>query len=116
MEFRYLGFDQLDNARSYRFDVAEDGQPIKHCTVTVDLSLFHTHGVGIQDGPSLSASKLTADLERQFTGDHRLTAEDLQTHADACALAAAERAATRKSPRRRPAPAQASSPWRNSGS
>ena len=39
--------------------------------VTAELPLFHTHGVGIQEGPGLSAKKLVADLERDFSGASR---------------------------------------------
>jgi hypothetical protein len=116
MEVRYLGFDQRLNARAYRFDVLEKGQPARHCTVTADLSLFLTHSVGIQEGPTLCASKLTADLGSNVDGIHELTGEDLRLHADARIQAEARRAEMRKSPRRRPTPAtEERTPWRNSG-
>jgi hypothetical protein len=115
MELRYLGFEQQQNARSYQFDVLEKGQPTRRFTVIADLSLFLTHRVGIQEGPALSASKLAADLERNFDGVHELTAEDLRAHANARSVAEAQRAATRKSPRRHPSQAGERSPWRNSG-
>jgi len=115
MEVRYLGFEQQQNARLYQFDVVEKGQPARRFTVTADLSLFLTHRVGIQEGPALSASKLAADLERNFDGVHELTAEDLRAHANARSLAEAQRAEMRKPPRRRPSPAGERSPWRNSG-
>ncbi len=114
MEVRYLGFEQLDNARAYRFDVVEKGQPAKSFTVTADLSLFLKHRVGIQEGPTLSASKLTADLENNVDGEHELTAADLSSHASARSLAEAQRAEARRSPRRRP-PGKDQSPWRNPG-
>jgi len=114
MEVRYLGFEQQQSARSYRFDVVEKGQPTKHFIVIADLSLFHTHGVGIQEGPALSASKLVADLKSDFAGAHELTAEDLLSYVHARSLAAAKRAEMRKPPRRRPSPAEARTPWRGS--
>ena len=43
MELRYLGFDQLDNARAYRFDVIAKGEATRQLSVTVDLGLFRTH-------------------------------------------------------------------------
>ena len=112
MEVRYLGFEQLQNARTYRFDIVEKGQPNKSCIVTADLSLFHTHHVGIQEGPSLSAGKLVADLEREFVGAHELTAEDLLSHVNARAMAEAKRIEMRRTPRRRPTQAEERSPWR----
>jgi hypothetical protein len=98
VEVRYLGFDQQQNARSYRFDVIEKGQPARRFTVNADLTLFLTHHVGIQEGPTLSASKLAADLERNFDGPHELTSEDLRSHANARTLAEAQRAEMRRSP------------------
>jgi len=114
VELRYLGFKQRDNARAYRFDVVEKGQPPKGFIVTADISLFHTHGVVIQEGPSLCANKLTADLKRDFDGAHELTAEDLLVYVNARSVAAAKRAGRRKAPGRRPSPAGERSPWRNS--
>lgn len=117
MEIRYLGFDQRQNARVYRFDVRRDGHLTREVSVTADVAVFRDHSVGIQEGPVLSGNKLTADLERGWEGEHELTADDVRAYADAKALAGAQRAGTRKTPRRRPG-AQADaqkSPWRNFG-
>jgi hypothetical protein len=118
MEVRYLGFEQQQNARAYRFDVLEKGQPNRHFTVTADLTLFLQYHVGIQEGPTLSASKLAADLESNSDGAHELTGDDLRSHVNARALAEAQRAEARKTPRRRPAPpapVEQRSPWRPYG-
>ena len=118
MEIRYLGFDQRQNSRVYRFDVRTDGHLTKQVSVTADMTAFRNHSVGIQDGPFLSGNKLTADLERGWEGEHELTAADIRAYADAKALAGAQRAATRKAPRRKPgmqAETQQKSPWRNFG-
>jgi hypothetical protein len=37
MELRYLGFDQLENARAYRFDVIAKGEPNRQVVVTADF-------------------------------------------------------------------------------
>jgi hypothetical protein len=116
MEVRYLGFSQQRNARAYRFDVIVKGQPVRHFTVTADLALFRTHDVGIQEGPSLSANKLTADLEKNFDGMHELTGDDLRVHADGRRRAEAERAGMRSAVRHRPPASAAASPhWRHFG-
>ena len=118
MEIRYLGFDQRQNSRVYRFDVRSDGRQTKEVSVTADIAVFRNHSVGIQEGPFLSGNKLTADLERGWEGEHELTAADVRAYADAKALAGARRAGTRNAPRRRPgvqAETQPKSPWRNSG-
>ncbi|HZT30300.1 MAG TPA: hypothetical protein VFA33_10480 [Bryobacteraceae bacterium] len=116
MELRYLGFDQLQNARAYRFDVIAKGEATRHFVVTVDLELFRTHHVGIQEGPSLCGHKLLVDLEASSEGTHELTTEDLRLYAEARAAAEARRLDARKGgPRRPKAPADLSqSPWRNS--
>jgi len=118
VEIRYLGFDQRHNSRVYRFDVRIDGHLTKQVAVSVDIAVFRNHSVGIQEGPSLSGNKLTADLERGWQGEHELTAADVRAYADAKALADVQRAATRKAPRRRlgvQAETQQKSPWRNFG-
>jgi hypothetical protein len=116
MELRYLGFDQLENARGYRFDLVAKGDPNRHFVVTVDLGLFRTHGVGIQEGPSLCAQKLLADLESRTEGEHELTPEDLRVYASGRAAAEARRIEARKGASRRPKtpPAHAPSPWQSS--
>ena len=118
MEIRYLGFDQSQNSRVYRFDVCIDGRLTKQVSVTADIAVFRNHSVGIQEGPLLSGNKLSADLERGWEGEHELTAADVRAFADAKALADVQRAGARKAPRRRPgaqAETQQKSPWRNFG-
>ncbi len=112
MELRYLGFDALMNARGYRFDLMVRGEPAKHFVVKVDLALFRTHGVGIQEGPGLCAHKLAADLETCSGGIHELTAEDLRAYADARASAEAQKAEARSASRRPKPPLSSQSPWR----
>ena len=103
MEIRYLGFDQRQNFRVYRFDVRADGRLTEQVSVTADIAVFRVHSVGIQEGPLLSANKLTAD--------------DVRAYADARALADAQRGA-RKTSRRRPeaeAETQEKPSWRDFG-
>src|ERR1051326_2908437 len=105
MELRYLGFEQLQNARRYRFDLVAKGDATRQFVVTVDLALFRAHGVGIQEGPSLCAQKLLADLESCPEGAHELTTDDLRAYAEKRAAAEARRIEARKSgPRRQKAP------------
>ena len=118
VEIRYLGFDQRQNSRVYRFDVRINGHLTKQVSVTADIAVFRDHRVGIQEGPFLSGNKLMADLERGWEGAHELTAADVQAFADTKALADAQRAGARKAPRHRtgvPAEAQHKSPWRSFG-
>ena len=118
MEIRYLGFEQRQNSRVYQFDVRMEGRLVKKASVTADMAVFRNHSVGIQEGPALCVNKLTADLEGGSEGEHELTAADVRDFADAKALAATQRAKTRKSPHRRsggPADTLEKSPWRNFG-
>ena len=82
-----MGFEQRQNARAFQFSVMEKGQPSRHFVVTADLGLFLANRVALQEGPTLSASKLAADLAKNFEGEHQLTADDLREHADAVSLA-----------------------------
>ncbi len=113
MELRYLGFEQLQNARGYRFDVMEKGDMPRQFVVTVDLALFRAHRVGIQEGPSLCARKLAADIGKLSGPTHELTPEDLQAYADARAAAETRRIEARRGGQRRPKPPVgiSQSPW-----
>ena len=64
MELRYMGFQQKQNRRLYRFDMNDAGtkSSIPH-VVSVDMDLFLRHHVGIQEGPALCAQKINADIE-----------------------------------------------------
>jgi hypothetical protein len=112
VELRYQGFDQLQNARGYRFDLVVKGDAARHFVVTVDLSLFRMYQVGIQEGPSLCAQKLAADLENCPEGAHELTTDDLRLYADARTAAAARKLEARQGARRpKPPGSSAPSPW-----
>jgi len=104
MELRYLGFDQSKNKRLYSFDHNAKGQPATRFVVSVDIALFLKHHVGIQEGPTLCAQKLAADLEADRQGDHELSNEDLIVYVNGRAAKEAQRAALRRpGPHRRPA-------------
>ena len=125
MQVRYLGFEQAKGARAYQFDVLEDGVPTRQFIVTVDLALFRAHQVGIQEGPTLCAGKLKADLIKGPDGLHELTGEDLRAYSAARTLEQERRAELRQSGRRRGAPPASAgtgpagtdtrSGWRNFG-
>jgi len=103
MELRYLGFDQKQNTRQYKFDGVANGQPTLHFVVTADLALFLAHRIGIQEGPSLCAHKLSAAQQAATEVKLELTNEDLRAHADARSMAEARKAEARRvGVRRRP--------------
>jgi hypothetical protein len=102
MELRYMGFDQKQNTRTYRFERVAKGEPTILFVITADLALFLKHHVGIQEGPALCAHKLTA-AEAIDGGDHQLTNEDILAYATACAAEGARKAEARRAGvRRRP--------------
>ena len=96
MEFRYLGFDQTLNTRTYRFKSMVNGDPALFFLVTADLNLFLAHHVGIQEGPALCAKKLATDLGNPAAENHELTHEDLRAYVSARALAEAQKAESRR--------------------
>src|SRR5438094_608986 len=99
MQVRYMGFDHIQSARAFHFEVLREGEAKLRRTVVVDLRLFLEHRVSIQEGPALSACKLTADLQNPFVGTHELTADDLRAYAARRAADDARRAGARKSRR-----------------
>lgn len=101
MELRYLGFDQLRSARAFRFEIMVKGASTRQAVVTADMALFLQFHVGIQDGPTLCAGKLAADIENQVEGDHVLTADDLRAHSESRAAAEAKRLEARSAAGRR---------------
>lgn len=114
MELRYMGFDQSRNMRVYKFGSSSvPGEPVSRFVVTVDLSLFLKHHINIQEGPTLCAQKLTADLQAQHQGEHELTNDDMVAYvADRAAAEARKAESRRRGPRRRkPEAGQPVSPW-----
>ena len=105
MDLRYMGFDQENSTRTYRFDCIAKGEPTVHLLIGVSLDLFLKNRVSIQDGPVLCAKKLASDLENVVTSKHTLTDEDLSAFTAARAESAARKADARmRQPRRHPAP------------
>lgn len=93
-----MGFDHVENARLFHFEVMTNDAKERR-TVQADLSLFPQHGLVIQEAPALCAQKLHELLTRGESEPHVLTAEDLSLHVHARQKAEADRAAVRKSRR-----------------
>ena len=102
MELRYLGFDQKQNTRTYKFDGVANGQPTVHFVVTADLALFLANRIGIQEGPTLCTHKLSTSQDSASDANLELTNDDLRAHVSARTMAEARKAeARRMGPRRR---------------
>jgi len=97
----------------YKFDRTAQGEPTARFMVSVDMALFLQHHVNIQEGPTLCAQKLKADLQAQHEGEHELTTGDLIAYVAGRAAAAALKAESRRpGPRRKKTePGQPVSPW-----
>jgi len=108
MELRYMGFDQKQSTRTYKFDGVANGQPTLHFLVTADLALFLAHRIGIQEGPTLCASKLSTAPAPAVDTNLVLTNDDLRAHASARSMAEARKAEARRTGVRRRPPTQPS--------
>ena len=106
MEFRYMGFDQQNNTRVYRFDRLTKGEPTIRIVMSADLRLFLTHRIGIQEGPALCAHKLAGDPGSSGSGQLQLTNDDMLAYTTARALTEARRAEVRARGGRRLRPAR----------
>jgi hypothetical protein len=98
MQFRYMGFDQARNIRSYRFDRIGQGETTRRFVVAVDLGLFLKHHVGVQEGPSLCFHKLSGDGAPELIVDEaqELTNDDLVAYVSAKILADERKASARR--------------------
>ncbi len=98
VQFRYMGFDQSESTRAYKFQRVAHGEEPRTFIVTTDLALFRKHRVGIQEGPGLCLRALMAELPGAASAPQpllprALTDEDLLAHL-----------ASRPVPARRPRP------------
>jgi hypothetical protein len=57
---RYLGFDQAQNVRAYRFERLLPGEETTTMLVSADMTLFAKHHVALQEGPGLCLHLLLA--------------------------------------------------------
>jgi len=113
MELRYRGFDQAQNTRVYEFDCRAEDKSTTRFAVSVDMALFLRHHVGIQEGPTLCAQKLTTDFEAQHRDEHKLTNADLLAYVAERTATKARKAESRGASHRgrKPEPRQAPVPW-----
>jgi cold shock CspA family protein len=85
VQLRYIGFEQNEYVRTFRFQAVMSGEQTRDYGVTVDLRMFQKHHVGIQEGPALCSRVLLAHLAAASNcGSQRngavLTEEDLVAH------------------------------------
>jgi hypothetical protein len=104
MQFRYMGFEQARNIRSYRFDGVAQGELTRRFVVAVDLDLFLKHHVGVQEGPSMCVRKLSTDGGPD-NPRQELTNDDLLAYVSARSLAEERKASSRRGHRKATVPA-----------
>src|ERR1700676_2236824 len=63
LHFRYAGFDQAKDVRSYLFQILPPTEDLKLIVVNAEMSLFVKHRVRIQDGPAICLHALAASPE-----------------------------------------------------
>ena len=99
VRFILMGFEQNAGVRLYAFEGIANGIRTKF-TVGVDLALIHGFGIQIQELPLLCRGLLERQLEDNETRTLTLTANDMRTYADNCAMAREATALKRKSARK----------------
>jgi len=98
-----LGFRSGEEQALVQLRPQRQGSTLDALRGELDIALFLKHHVGIQEGPTLCAQKLAADLEADRQGDHELSNEDLLVYVSGRAAKEAQRAALRRpGPHRRP--------------
>jgi hypothetical protein len=105
---RYVGFEQQGNIRAYRFEPIAPIKESQSFTMEVDLTLFRTHHVNLQEGPALCLQLLMSELVAAGA-DSGSTLRCSITDQKMSAYVAARPAPGTK-PGRRPAPAVSSPP------
>ncbi len=75
---RYLGFDQQNSIRAYRFERVIPGEDNVAFTVSTDLTLFAKLHVGLQEGPGLSRIVLVKGIADGKHQNLHLTEPDLE--------------------------------------
>ena len=79
---RYVGFDQANAVRTFKFERTFPGEAAELFRVTTDLALFAKHQITFQEGPALCLRLLTVELEIPGSPlpQRDLTEEDILTH------------------------------------
>lgn len=87
-DLRYMGFQEAEGVRSYRFDAVAAGDRAQRLTIRVEMALLLKHHVGVQEAPVLCLRKLAADLrDIPDAACHELNEGDLAAYASSRALA-----------------------------
>jgi hypothetical protein len=75
-QVRYLGFEQNNGVRTYRFERSLNGEPALPVVITADLRLFSKHHVAIQEGPAICL-RLISHPSPAVPVHHDITEDDM---------------------------------------
>jgi cold shock CspA family protein len=103
IQLRYVGFDQANQVRTFRFHALIAGEPTRDYSVTTDVTLFQKHHIGIQEAPALCARILLAQLAAAHEPNPKVLHATLAEN-DLIAHLASRTVTVRKPFRRRPRP------------
>ena len=103
VQLRYVGFDQDQHTRTFRFHAIVSGEPTRDYEVTTDVRLFQKHHIGIQEGPALCARILLSQLAA-FPEQRVRPVRAVLSEKDLVAHMATRTVVVRKPFRRRPRP------------
>ena len=80
--FRYMGFDQANAVRTFRFERTFVGEAAELFTVSMDLALFAKYHITLQEGPGLCSRLLTLELDVAGVPvfERALTERDILAH------------------------------------
>lgn len=94
-QLRYMGFEQTDGVRCYRFERSLTGEATRTIVLTIDVKLFVKYRIGMQEGPTLCLKLLAGPLIG--ISDHKvITDEDMQAFLASRPAAGPSRAFRRK--------------------
>ncbi|HTM51903.1 MAG TPA: hypothetical protein VL285_24575 [Bryobacteraceae bacterium] len=61
--FRYVGFNQANSIRTFRFERTFTGELAEMFTVSTDLALLAKYRISLQEGPALCSRLLTLEID-----------------------------------------------------
>jgi cold shock CspA family protein len=108
VELRFIGFGQANCIRTFRFQAIVAGNETREYSVTVDMTLFGKHHVGIQEGPALCSRVVLAGLATPSSEKVplALTEKDILAHVES------RRVPKRRVPKRKRFRGPGPGPWR----
>jgi hypothetical protein len=80
--FRYVGFDQADSVRTFRFERQFTGQPPEPFSFSAKLALLTKHHISFQDARGMCSRLLTLELHSDAAFERTLTDEDIMADAE----------------------------------